>query len=253
RRTSSPRSAGSVQLAGRVALVTGAGRRVGRALALALGARGMRVAVHYHASRAGADETARRIAAAGSEARVFAADLRDVAACERLVDEVASSFGALDVLVNSAAVMLRTPVGEVTAGQWDDIFALNLRAPFFLARAAARAMGERGGAIVNIADLAGLEVWPGYLPHGASKAGVIYLTRALARTLAPRVRVNAVAPGAVLLPDDWPEESAERLARTTPLQRLGAPEDVAGAVLYLLEADYVTGDTIVVDGGRHVR
>jgi pteridine reductase len=243
-----------VELAGRVALVTGAGRRVGQAIAVALGEHGARVAVHFNESRAGADQTADRIRAHGSDARVFAADLRGVAACERLVDVVAGAFGGLDILVNSAAVMPRMAIGEVTAAEWDGLFALNLRAPFFLAQAAAKVMVERGGgAVVNIADLAGLEVWPGYVPHGTTKAGVIYLTRALARTLAPRVRVNAVAPGAVLLPEDWPPEAGARLARTTPLQRLGSPGDVVRAVLYLLEADYVTGDVLVVDGGRHVR
>jgi pteridine reductase len=156
------------------------------------------------------------------------------------------------VLVNSAAVMERTPVGGVTVEAWDAMFALNLRAPFFAAQAAAARMTV-GGAIVNIADLAAFETWPGYVPHGISKAGVVQMTRALARVLAPAVRVNAVAPGAVLLPDDWDGAAGERLARTTPLGRLGAASDVAGAVLYLLDADYVTGETIIVDGGRHVR
>ncbi|MEJ7810492.1 MAG: SDR family oxidoreductase, partial [Gemmatimonadaceae bacterium] len=133
------------------------------------------------------------------------------------------------------------------------MFAINLRAPFFCAQAAACAMRERGGAIVNIADLAGLESWPGYVPHGVSKAGVIHMTRSLAVALAPAIRVNAVAPGAVLLPESWSDADGERLASTTPLRRLGNPDDVAGAVLYLLGADYVTGETIVVDGGRHVR
>ena len=242
-----------MELKGRVALVTGAGRRVGRAIALALGERGMRVAVHFNASREGADDTARAIGESGGEAETFAADLRRVEECERLVGRVAGHFGALHVLVNSAAVMLRTPIGDVTQAQWDDMFALNLRAPFFLAQAAAREMGDTGGAIVNIADLAGLEVWPAYVPHGITKAGVVQLTKGLARTLAPKVRVNAVAPGAVLLPDDWGPEDAERLARTTPLRRLGEPADVARAVLYLLDADYVSGDTLLVDGGRHVR
>ncbi|MDQ3698009.1 MAG: SDR family oxidoreductase [Gemmatimonadota bacterium] len=242
-----------MKLPGRVALVTGAGRRVGRAIALALGARGMRVAVHFNASREGADETVSAIRAGGGEALPFAADLRGVAACEALVSEAERTFGRLDVLVNSAAMMLRTPVGDVTPQAWDDMFALNLRAPFFCAQAAAKAMGDRGGAIVNIADLAGIEVWPGYVPHGITKAGVIQMTRGLARTLAPRVRVNAVAPGAVLLPEDWPAAAADRLASTTPLRRLGSPDDVAQAVLYLLDADYVTGETIIVDGGRHVR
>jgi len=241
-----------VELAGRVALVTGAGHRLGRALAVALGAKGMRVAVHYNASAAGAEETARLIRQARREARTFAADLGTPDAPDGLVDRVADAFGGLDVLINSAAVMHRTPVGEVTVAQWDAMFALNLRAPFFLAqRAAARMTG--GGAIVNVADLAAFETWPAYVPHGISKAGVVQMTRALARTLAPTVRVNAIAPGAVLLPDDWDARSAERLAATTPLQRLGSPDDVVAAALYLLEADYVTGECIVVDGGRHVR
>ncbi|MDQ3808669.1 MAG: SDR family oxidoreductase [Chloroflexota bacterium] len=243
-----------MELAGRVALVTGAGRRLGRAIALDLGQRGMRVAVHYHASAEGAAATAREITADGAEASIFAADLREGAAPGRLVQDVMAHFGALDVLINSAAVMVRTPFGEVTPEMWDDMFALNLRAPFFCAQAAAGAMvGHGGGAIVNIADLAGLETWPGYIPHGITKAGVLQMTRALARTLAPTVRVNAVAPGSVLLPESWGEDVAERLARTTPLRRLGSPADVTQAVAYLLEADYVTGETVIVDGGRHIR
>jgi pteridine reductase len=211
----------------------------------------MRLAVHYHASSAGADETARAIAGSGGSARTYQADLRRVDECESLVDAVVREQGALDVLVNSAAVMVRTPLGGGGAAEWDDMFALNLRAPFFCAQAAAARMSERGGAIVNIADLAGLEVWPAYIPHGISKAGVIQMTRALARALAPAIRVNAVAPGAVLLPDDWSGEDAERLARTTPLRRIGSPEDVAQAVLYLASpaASWVTGQTLYVDGG----
>ena len=215
----------------------------------------MRVAVHYNESDGGARETVAAIAAAGGEAAAFAADLTLAEACTDLVDRVAAQFGSLDVLVNSAASMRRTPMGEVTPEQWDDIFALNLRAPFFCAQAAARHMAAagKGGAIINIADLAGLEVWPGYVPHGISKAGVIHLTRSLARTLAPAIRVNGIAPGTVLLPDDWSERDGERLRRTTPLERHGSPSDVVGAMLYLLAAEYVTGETLVVDGGRHIR
>ncbi|MGI9079096.1 MAG: SDR family oxidoreductase [Gemmatimonadaceae bacterium] len=242
-----------MKLEGRVALVTGAGRRVGQAIALALGERGMRVAVHYHESADGAEQTASRIRAAGGLADTFRSDLRDVHACETLIRDVERSFGALDALINSAAVMVRTPIGSVTATQWDDMFAVNLRAPFFCAQAAAETLGKRGGAIVNIADLAGLESWPAYVPHGISKAGVIQMTRSLARALAPGVRVNAVAPGAVLLPEDFGDEETAHLEGTTPLGRIGAPQDVARAVLYLLEADYVTGETLVVDGGRLVR
>ena len=237
----------------RVALVTGAGRRVGRAIALALGARGMRVAVHYNASAAGADETAALIRAQGGAAETLSGDLRDPAAVSALAAGVAERIGALHVLVNSAAVMVRTPFGETTAEQWDDMMALNLRAPFLLTQAAARPLAASRGCVVNIADLAAFESWPAYVPHGISKAGVVQMTRALARVMAPAVRVNAVAPGAVLLPDEWNEESARRLEDTTPLRRLGSAEDVAQAVLYLVDAEYVTGETIVVDGGRHVR
>lgn len=237
----------------RVALVTGAGRRLGRAIAEALGARGYRVAVHHRASADGARETVAAVRAAGGDAHGFPADLAERGAPARLVEQVADHFGALDLLVNSAAVMERTPVGDVTEDAWDAMFALNLRAPFFLAQAAAPHLARTRGGIVNLADLAAFETWPAYVPHGITKAGVVQLTRALARALAPDVRVNAVAPGAVLLPDDWPVESAERLAATTPLRRIGEPADVVAAVLYLVDATYVTGQTIIVDGGRHVR
>ena len=242
-----------MELAGRTALVTGAGRRVGRAIAVALGARGMRVAVHYSSSRAGARETAAEIQRAGGSAECVAADLTEPNAPAALIEATVAALGGLDVLVNSAAVMLRTPIGEVTPETWDAMFALNLRAPFFLAQAAAPHLARRKGAIINLADLAAFETWTGYVPHGISKAGIVQMTRALAHALAPDVRVNAVAPGAVLLPEGWPEESARRLAATTPLRRLGSPEDVTRAILFLLEADYVTGETVLVDGGRHVR
>jgi pteridine reductase len=131
--------------------------------------------------------------------------------------------------------------------------ALNLRAPFFLAQAAAPALKAARGVIVNIADLAAFETWPAYLPHGVSKSGVVYLTRALARVLAPEVRVGGIAPGTVLLPDNWPDKDAEHLRATTPLQREGSPEDVTRTVLFIIDSDYLTGETIIVDGGRHVR
>ncbi|MEO7086324.1 MAG: SDR family oxidoreductase [Gemmatimonadaceae bacterium] len=242
-----------MELKGRVALVTGAGHRVGRAIAVALGGKGMRVAVHYNATADGAEETVRLIDAAGGEAKTVSADLTDVDAAVKLVADVVSMFGALEVLVNSAAVMVRTPFGETTAKQWDDIMALNLRAPFFLAQAAAPHLRAARGAIVNIADLAAFEAWPAFIPHGISKAGVVQMTRSLARVMAPEVRVAGIAPGTVLLPENWDEASAEHLRETTPLQRNGSPEDVSSTVLFLLASDYLTGETIIVDGGRHVR
>lgn len=242
-----------MELEGRVALVTGAGTRVGRVIALALGKAGMSVGVHYSGSEKGARQTADEIIAAGSDARTLPGDLIDPATAPRLVEHTNKIFGSLDVVVNSAAVMLRTPVGEVLVEDWDAMFALNLRAPFFLCQAAARVMGEKGGAIVNIADLAAFETWRGYIPHSITKAGVVQMTRGLAHALAPKIRVNAIAPGPVLLPDGWTQEQADKLISTTPLGRLGSPEDVANATLYLLSADYVTGETIIVDGGRHIR
>jgi pteridine reductase len=242
-----------MELRGRTALVTGAGHRVGRAIAVALGAQGMRVAVHYNATADGARETARQIRGAGGEAEIVSADLTHVDAAEQLVGSVVQTFGGLDVLVNSAAVMVRTPFGEITAELWDSIMALNLRAPFFLAQAAAPHLRAAHGVIVNIADLAAFETWPGYLPHGISKGGVVTMTRSLARVLAPEVRVAGIAPGTVLLPESWNEDEAEHLRQTTPLERMGSPEDVTKTVLFILESDYLTGETIIVDGGRHVR
>jgi pteridine reductase len=225
---------------------------VGRALALALGSRGMSVAVHYNASQAEADETVSLIEKSGGKARAFQANLSDADSPAKLVHDVVKSFGQLSVLVNSAAVMKRQPFGSVTAHGWDETMSLNLRAPFLVAQAAAAEM-QTGGAIVNIADLAAFETWPSYIPHSISKAGIVKMTEGLARVLAPGIRVNAIAPGAVLLPDDWTDKTGERLADTTPLRRLGDPEDVVDAMLYLLSADYVTGETIIVDGGRRIR
>ena len=226
---------------------------MGRAIALELGRRGMRVVVHFNGARDGADETVRLIRDAGGDASAVQADLVEPGAPESLVDHVMASHGSLGALVNSAAMMLRTPVGDVTLDVWEAMFALNVRAPFFLAQRAAPALADARGSIVNIADLAAFESWPAYVPHGMTKAAVVQMTRALARALAPRVRVNAVAPGVVLLPEGWSAEEAEHLRSTTPLARLGSPDDVAKAVVYLLEAEYVTGETIRVDGGRHTR
>jgi pteridine reductase len=242
-----------VKLAGRVALVTGGGRRLGRALAVALGSERMHVAVHYNKSADGARESQEIIEGAGGKATIFQANLSAPEGPAALVRDVAETLGSLSVVVNSAAVMERTPIGEVTAHVWDAMFALNLRAPFLISQAAASLMRSEGGAIVNIADLAAFESWPGYVPHSISKAGVVKMTSALARVLAPEIRVNAIAPGTVLLPEDWDAATGERLASTTPLRRLGHPDDVVEAMLYLLRSDYVTGETLIVDGGRHIR
>jgi pteridine reductase len=243
-----------MELASRIALVTGAGRRLGRALALALARRGMHLAIHYHASAGEARVTQDAARELGVTAELFQADLADADAARRLPAQVAARFGRLDVLVNSAGIMTKATVEETTPEMWDGIMAVNLRAMFFVVQGALPWLRPAGGRVVNLADVGGLEPWPRYAAHCVSKAGVVMLTKTLARALAPEVTVNAIAPGAVLPPEEWDAAAREHLARTTPLKRLGTPGDVAGALLYLLEAgDYVTGETLVVDGGRLIR
>jgi pteridine reductase len=243
-----------VELASRVALVTGAGRRIGRAIALALAGRGARIAIHYHSSEGEAEETERQVRALGAQAVRLQADLSDPVQARDLPGRAAAEFGRLDVVVNCAANMIRASVEETTPELWDRVMNTNLRACFFVVQGALPWLRAQRGKVINMADLGGLEPWPRYIAHSISKAGVVMLTRTLARALAPDVTVNAIAPGAVLPPDDWDQAARDHLVRTTPLQRLGSPTDVTSAVLYLLEAgDYVTGDTLVVDGGRLVR
>lgn len=243
-----------MELEGRVALVTGAGRRLGRAMGRALAQRGMPLAIHYHASAEGAEGLRAEVSAAGGRAECFAADLSDAAAARALPARVAQAFGRLDVLVNSAAVMHRLDFERTTPEQYDTILDLNLRSVFFCTQGAAPALRAARGKVVNLADLAGLQPWPGFAAHSVSKAGVVMLTKVLARALAPEVTVNAIAPGAVLVPEDYDAAERERLARAAPLGRLGTPGDVVGALLYLLEAgDFVTGEVLAVDGGRLLR
>jgi pteridine reductase len=194
------------------------------------------------------------VIAAGGRAECFPADLTDPQAARALPGRVVDAFDRLDVLVNSAAVMHRLSFEETTPEQYDAILDLNLRSVFFCTQGAARALRSARGKVVNLADLAGLQPWPGFAAHSVSKAGVVMLTKVLARTLAPEVTVNAIAPGAVLVPEDYDAAERERLARATPLGRLGSPADVVAALLYLLEGgDFVTGEVLTVDGGRLLR
>lgn len=243
-----------MELEGAAALVTGAGTRIGQAIAIGLAQSGCDVAIHYHGSAKGAEETARAVRSARRRAELLQADLTDAAAARGLADQAARALKRLDVVINSAAIMVREPVETVTPESWDATLDLNLRAMFFVSQGAVPHLRRAKGKIVNIADIAGMEPWPAYVPHCVSKAGVIMLTKALARALAPDVAVNAVAPGAVLLPEDWDEQAREHIRTTTPLERLGSPDDVVGAVRFLLAGtDYVTGTVLVVDGGRLIR
>jgi pteridine reductase len=241
-----------MELKGKVALVTGAGKRVGRVIALALAERGAAIAIHYRSSRAGAEELAASIAAAGGRAQTFAADLERVAEIERMSAEVIAAFGRIDVLVNCASVFYRKPLEELTERDWDVNLDTNLKAPFFLSKFAGAAMRRQGaGKIVNIGDWAGIRPYNNYLPYTVSKSGLIGLTRALAKALAPEVQVNCIALGPVMPPEDYDADEIARLAKATLTKTLGTPEDVARAVVFMCEGtDFATGATLMLDGGR---
>ena len=242
-----------------VVLVTGAARRVGAEIARALHAAGARVAIHYRSSAPAAAALAAELNearpdGAGESAAVFAADLLDIAALPRLVESVVQRFGRLDALVNNASSFFATKVGALDAAAWDDLIGSNLKAPLFLAQAAAAHLEASGGCIVNITDIHAERPLKGYPLYCAAKAGLLGLTRALALELGPRVRVNAVAPGAIEWPqgkNDFPPAERTAIIAHTLLQRVGSPADIARTVKFLVfDALYVTGQVINVDGGR---
>lgn len=240
----------SGKLENRVALVTGAGKRLGRAVALRLAAEGADIAVHYGKSQSEAQELVAEIEKSERKAAAFGADLLDVQAISKLINEVAQNFGRLDILVNSAANFLETKFLETTEESWDSSLDTNLKGPYFCTQAAAPYLEKSGqGVVINFADIGGLMGWKDFLPHSVSKAGVIMMTRILAKELAPKVRVNAIAPGTITMPGDAPEWE-ENFVRLAPLKRTGRTEDVADAVMYLIGAEFVTGQVLVVDGGR---
>jgi pteridine reductase len=242
-------------LDGKAVLVTGAARRIGAVLASAFHAAGARVAVHYRNSRAEADALVEGLNAARADsARAFRADVADPGACAPLVAAVVRAFGRLDVLVNNASTFYATPVGAITPDQFDDLLGSNLRAPVFLSQAAAPELAKREGLILNLADIHGIRPLGGHAVYCAAKAGLVMLTRSLARELGPAVRVNAIAPGPVL----WPEQGVdaalrERIVARTALRRAGSPDDIAKAALFFATAaPFVTGEVLAVDGGRLV-
>ena len=238
----------------RVALVTGAARRIGAVIARRLHAAGYDVALHARRSRA---ELAALIAelerTRASSALALEADLDDVAALPKLDSATVDRFGRLDALVNNAAAFFPTPIPDATPPQWDALFATNARAPFFLAQAAAPHLAAANGAIVNIVDIYAEQPLADHAIYSMSKAALVAMTKALARDLAPDVRVNGVAPGAILWPDAGKSEAAQQaVIERTPLKRIGSPDDIASAVLWLLDAPFVTGEIVRVDGGRHL-
>ncbi len=241
-------------LANQVALVTGAGRRIGRVIALTLGRAGASVVVNYGESGAGAAATAREIMAMGPAALAVRADVSRPKQVQAMFRTVEKRFGRLDLLVNNAGVFFRAPWDQLTEEGWDRVLGVNLKGPFFCAQAAARLMMKQGrGKIINISSLGGLQAWPNYMHYCASKAGLISLTRSLAKALGPHVQVNSIAPGTILFPDEKVDESMKKIIRSTPLNKAGRPEDIAEMVLYLAaQGEFITGQVFAVDGGKSI-
>lgn len=234
----------------RIALVTGGATRVGRAIALALAGEGAHVIVTYRRSAREARTTTESLTRYGVQALAVHADLTRARDVQRLMQTIRRRFGHLDVLINSAAVFERTPFRRLTETQWDTALTTNLKAPFLCALHGSRLM-RRGGKIINLADWAGVRPYRDYLPYCVSKAGVIALTKALAKELAPRIQVVAIAPGPILPPEKMTAAQRRRIIRRVPLQRWGNPRDIANTVLFLIEGtDFITGSTIFVDGGQ---
>ena len=234
-----------------VALVTGAAKRVGPAIALELASAGYDLVVHHHSSRTEAAAVVTAIQALGRRALAVSADLTKRGDISTLFDAAWAEFGRLDVLVNSAAVFRRTPPQALTEADFDFHIEMNLKAPYLCSIRAAAIMRARGtGCIVNIADVAAQRPMRSYVPYCVSKAGVVMLTQALAKAFAPEIRVNAVAPGTVMFRDDEDEDTRAKIVSQIPLGRIGTPQDIARAVRYLCAADHVTGAVLPVDGGR---
>ncbi len=246
-------NSGPMPLDGKVALITGSARRLGAAMARRLHGAGAQVAIHYRSSSTVADALAGTLnAQRPGSAVAVRADLLDLARLPGLVESVAQAFGRLDILINNASTFYPTPVGEITPAQFDDLIGTNLRAPLFLAQAAANQLRLREGLIINMVDIHASRPLKRHPVYCSAKAGLVMLTRSLARELAPQVRVNGIAPGPVLWPEgDLDPELKKSIIDRTALKRMGSPEDVARAALYFAaEAPFVTGQILAVDGGR---
>ena len=242
-----------MELQNKIALVTGAGVRLGQAIAQNLGKLGMSVVIHYHHSEKGAKETLKLLSTDNSQHLILQADLKKVSEIKELVRQAEELSGPISVLINNAADFFPTPFFSTNEEEWDHLFELNLKAPFFLSQTIAEGMKQRGeGKIINLVDVSADRPWIGFLPYCTSKAGLASLTRGLAKALAPEVQVNAIAPGTVLPPPDHAEMDLSESIERSLLKRIGSAEDIVKAVEYLLKSDFVTGTIMPVDGGRSV-
>jgi len=234
-----------------VVLITGAATRVGCETALYLAQRGAHIAFSYYLPEEPWQQTQKQIESCGVKTLVQQTEIRDAAQVKRLVEETVKTLGRVDVLINNASVWLKSPFLEITEDQWDLAMDVNLKGPFLASQAAAPHMLAQGrGVILNITDLSAFQVWPGYAHHAASKAGLAWLTKYLAVELGPSVRVNAIAPGTILLPENPTPEKVKWATEKSILKRLGSPQDLARTVEFLITSEFITGSTYFVDGGR---
>ena len=241
-------------LQGKIALVTGGAVRVGRSISKSLSTAGATLFIHFHKSKKAAESLKREIEDKGRSIYLIQGDLTQMESVHTLIDQVISKGGGIHILINNAALFYKTPLGQVSEEEWDRLFTLNLKTAFFCAQYAGVHMKEHGGGkIINIGDPSGERPWSSYIPYGITKAGIISMTKGLARALAPDVQVNCINPGPVMLPEYYTEEERDRAIRRTLLKREGTAEDIASAVRFLLEgSDYITGSIINVDGGRSI-
>ena len=242
-----------MEIHGKTALVTGGAKRVGRSIALELAKKGAHILLHYRQSEKEARDTATEIQALGVSCSPVQADLSKASDILKMVSSIDKTSKTVDILVNSASLYYKTPIETVSEMDWDKFLDANLKGPALLAtEIGKRMMKKNGGKIVNIADWSGFRPYKDFSAYCSSKGGLITLTKALARDMAPKVHVNAVAPGPVLMPPDMSEQEKEAIAKTTALGRWGKPEDIANAVIFLVENDFVNGIVLVVDGGRSI-
>ena len=242
-------------LTGKTALVTGGARRVGAVVARALHGAGARIVLHYRSSARAAEQLAAQLNGERAESVVLAkADLLDPHALQQLAATAAAAFGRLDVLVNNASTFYPTPLGQIDERVWNDLIGTNLKAPLLLAQAASSALRESGGLILNLVDIHGMRPLRHHTVYSVAKAGLIMLTKSLARELGPQVRVNAIAPGPVMWPESGVDEALRRhIIERTALKRTGSPEDIARAALFFAcDAPFVTGQILAIDGGRSI-